>query len=146
MKNSRFQYVLHIFSRLLFSFFTHYFAILSYFLHIFIFFNVPIPNKTTRNTTGNIQAHNIPGFKLSFTTPATLPTSAGPAEHPRSPARAIIANMAVPPFFIAAEALLNVPGHIIPTENPQIAQADRLINGDGKSHRTCQMDPITPVT
>lgn len=62
----------------------------------------------------------------------TAPTTVGPPEHPRSPPRARNANMAVPPFGIAADALLKVPGHMIPTESPQTAQAARLRSGLGK--------------
>ena len=42
-----------------------------------------------------------------------------------APARASSANIAVPPVRIHAEALLNVPGHIMPTEKPHIAQPIR---------------------
>ena len=41
------------------------------------------------------------------------------------------ANNAVPPFGKAFAALLNVPGHIIPTERPQTAHATRLNCGTG---------------
>ena len=52
----------------------------------------------------------------------TKPTKVGPPEHPRSPANASIAKSKVPPLRNAADALLKVPGHIIPTEKPQIPQ------------------------
>lgn len=63
----------------------------------------------------------------------TNPTRVGPEEHPRSPARASMANMTVPPRRIEAEALLNVPGHMIPTENPQMAQQISSMKGTGIS-------------
>lgn len=50
-------------------------------------------------------------------TPSIMPTNVGPTEQPISPASASIANKAVPPPFMADEALLKVPGHRIPTEN-----------------------------
>lgn len=46
-----------------------------------------------------------------------MPPNVGPTEQPISPASASIANKAVPPPFMADEALLKVPGHRIPTEN-----------------------------
>lgn len=52
----------------------------------------------------------------------TKPTTAGPAEHPRSPARARNANIAVPPLGQLAAARLKLPGHIMPTDSPQRAQ------------------------
>lgn len=61
----------------------------------------------------------------------TNPENVGPIEHPISPARASKANIAVPPYRIEAAALLKVPGHIMPTDNPQIAQNTRLITGYG---------------
>lgn len=73
-----------------------------------------------------------PAFRFSPNTPDTMPTSVGPPEQPISPPRANNANMAVPPFGKAADALLKVPGHIIPTDSPQTAQAIRLSNGTGK--------------
>ena len=66
--------------------------------------------------------------------PAALETSperVGPPPHPRSPARASRANIAVPPPRIVADALLNVPGHIMPTEKPVIAHPIRFIAGTG---------------
>ena len=62
---------------------------------------------------------------------ATLPTMAGPMLPPRSPAIAKSANIAVPPVGNALEEMLIVPGHMIPTENPQIAQPNRLSRGFG---------------
>jgi hypothetical protein len=40
--------------------------------------------------------------------------------------------MAVPPFRISAAALLKLPGHMIPTDNPQTAQPTRDRNGEGE--------------
>ena len=74
---------------------------------------------------------STPIFKLSPNAPDTIPTSVGPPEHPTSPPNASRANNAVPPFGRAADALLKVPGHMMPTDNPQIAQAIRLICGIG---------------
>ena len=73
-----------------------------------------------------------PHFRLSPKALDTAPTTVGPPEHPRSPPRARNANMAVPPFGIAAAALLKLPGHIIPTERPHTAQAARLNCGMGR--------------
>ena len=78
--------------------------------------------KSAINNTGKTIAVNIPRRRLPENALETNPTRVGPPEHPKSPASASIANRTVPPLFIAADALLKVPGHIIPTENPQIAQ------------------------
>ena len=69
---------------------------------------------------------------MSPITPDTIPTNVGPVEQPTSPASAISANMAVPPFGRAADALLKVPGHMIPTDSPHAAQAMRLSPGTGR--------------
>ena len=76
-------------------------------------------------------AARIPIFRLSDAIPETYPTTVGPPEQPRSPASAKSANITVPPFLMEADALLNVPGHIIPTDSPQIAQPSSEITGDG---------------
>lgn len=73
----------------------------------------------------------IPIFRLPPVTLDTIPTRVGPPEQPRSPPKASSANMAVPPFGRDEDALLKVPGHIIPTESPETAQAKRLIMGLG---------------
>lgn len=73
----------------------------------------------------------IPILRLPEAAAEIYPTRAGPPEHPRSPPKAISANMAVPPFFISAEALLKLPGHMIPTDSPQTAQPARDKRGDG---------------
>lgn len=85
----------------------------------------------TNNDTGNITPAKIPIFRLSFNTPDIKPTSVGPPEHPKSPPNAKRANIAVPPLGSVADALLNVPGHIIPTESPVIAQHTKLKAGIG---------------
>lgn len=79
---------------------------------------------------GKITAKRMPIFKLSLNLLEIIPTKVGPAEQPKSPPSASRANIAVPPFVIAADALLKLPGHIIPTESPLIAHAIRLITGE----------------
>ena len=76
-------------------------------------------------------AARIPILRLFPTLLDTKPASVGPPEQPRSPASASNANIAVPPPLMDAEAMLNVPGHMIPTENPQTAQPTRLSIGTG---------------
>ena len=61
------------------------------------------------------------------------PTNVGPPPQPTSPARARRANNAVPPVFNDLAALLKLPGHIIPTDNPQIEQPISESKGDGES-------------
>ena len=81
------------------------------------------------NTIGKIIPAKIPIFRLSSKTPDTIPTKVGPPEQPISPPNASNANMAVPPLGKTADALLKVPGHMIPTESPQTAQAIRFNSG-----------------
>ena len=81
--------------------------------------------------TGNTTANKIPAFKLSSIAPEIIPTSVVPPEHPRSPPSASSANIAVPPAGSDAAALLKVPGHRMPTDRPQMAQAIRLTAGTG---------------
>lgn len=64
-----------------------------------------------------------------------MPTNVGPTEQPISPASASIANKAVPPPFMADEALLKVPGHRIPTEKPHTAHPIRFMAGIGTNAR-----------
>ena len=78
--------------------------------------------------TGTNIADKIPAVRLPDVKLLTYPARAGPVEQPMSPAKANKAYRAVPPFFNTA-ALLSVPGHIIPTEKPQIPQPKRLITG-----------------
>lgn len=73
----------------------------------------------------------IPIFRLSPAMPETKPTSEGPLLHPRSPARARKANIAVPPEGIFLEARLKAPGHMTPTESPHSAHPIRLSSGAG---------------
>ena len=87
-----------------------------------------IPRISNR---GNIIATKIPAFKLPEAAVEIYPTRVGPPEHPKSPANAKKANIAVPPFFIRADALLKLPGHMMPTERPHTAQPIREITGDG---------------
>ena len=52
---------------------------------------------------------------------AIIPTTVGPLEHPKSPAKAIKAYMAVPPPGSFSAAKLKVPGQKIPTVKPHKA-------------------------
>ncbi len=86
-----------------------------------------------RSRTGKTIAARIPARSSPLKHPEMNPASVGPPEQPTSPASASIANRAVPPPLTAAEALLNVPGHIIPTEKPQTAQPTSPTAGSGTS-------------
>ena len=77
--------------------------------------------------------HKMPMCRLSWKALAAKPTTVGPPLQPKSPARASSAKRAVPPFGIAALAILKLPGHIIPTESPQKPQPSRLNTGLGES-------------
>ena len=68
---------------------------------------------------------------MSDNIPDTNPTKVGPPEHPTSPASARSANRDVPPLRSAMDALLKLPGHMIPTENPQMEQPISDTNADG---------------
>ncbi len=68
---------------------------------------------------------------MSDNIPDTNPTKVGPPEHPTSPASARNANRDVPPLRSAMDALLKLPGHMIPTENPQMEQPISDTNADG---------------
>ena len=81
------------------------------------------------SSTGKIIPARMPIFRLSPKESEIIPTKVGPPAQPISPPSASNANIAVPPFGKAADALLNVPGHMIPTESPQTAQAIRFSNG-----------------
>ena len=85
--------------------------------------------RQNTNKNGNIIAARIPNFILSFSASEINPTRVGPLEHPKSPARAISANMAVPPG-ISLAAKLSVPGHMIPTANPHSAHPMSPIIGE----------------
>ena len=82
-------------------------------------------------STGNTIAANIPFFRSSEAMPDTIPATVGPDEQPISPASASRAKRAVPPFLIQADAILKVPGHIIPTDRPHNAQPIKEVTGDG---------------
>ncbi len=71
---------------------------------------------------GKIHPTNIPAFILSFAPCVTMPTTPEPMEAPKSPPIASSANNPVPPRGILLDATLIVPGHIIPTEKPQMIQ------------------------
>lgn len=94
-------------------------------------FNLPQMRIPVSRSTGNTIPAKMPILRLSSNALDIVPTRVGPPEHPRSPPSANSANIAVPPLGRAADALLNVPGHMIPTESPQTAQAARLIRGSG---------------
>ena len=70
--------------------------------------------------TGNKSPTPIPARILSPALCVTRPTIPGPMLPPRSPAIASKANIAVPPAGNLSDEILIVPGHIIPTEKPQI--------------------------
>lgn len=88
-------------------------------------------DRPSSKSAGNIIAARIPILRLLSNRLETSPARVGPPLQPRSPASASIANIAVPPPRIAMEALLYVPGHIIPTEKPHTAQPIRFIAGTG---------------
>ena len=90
----------------------------------FFLFKIHILNNTGKITAAKIPVCNCPVVEL-----VTKPTKVGPPEHPKSPAKASKANIVVPPVRREAAAVLNVPGHIIPTDNPVRAQPNKLING-----------------
>ncbi len=108
---------------------------------VVFYFSIPVTGCTLNlsekstpatSSTGKITAARIPFFKSSEAMLDTYPTSVGPPEQPRSPARANSANMAVPPFLMSADPLLKLPGHMIPTDRPQTAQPTRENTGDGE--------------
>ena len=78
--------------------------------------------------SGKTAAERMPRFIFPVYD-ETSPTRNGPQEQPTSPASASRENIIVPPFFSEVAALLKVPGHIIPTDNPQSPQPTRLIAG-----------------
>ena len=81
--------------------------------------------------SGKITAANRPVFKSPPAASEILPTIAGLAIAPVSPAKAKNANMAVPPLGHLWEDILMEPGHIIPTARPQRAQPARPRTGTG---------------
>lgn len=100
------------------------------FLLVFLF---PAAISRIRSRTGNTMPANTPVFKFPPEALETRPTRVGPPPQPRSPASARNANIDVPPFFISLEAVLNVPGHKIPTDNPHRAQPIKPRTGNGES-------------
>lgn len=81
--------------------------------------------------TGKTIPIRIPRWRSLFRSPVQKPTRVGPPEQPTSPAKASRANIAVPPFRMVTEALLNVPGQRIPTDNPHSPHPSRLKTGFG---------------
>ena len=88
-------------------------------------------SKQIISVMGKIIAVKMPTFIFPLATSEIAPTREGPEEQPKSPASASKANIAVPPLRREAAALLNVPGHIMPTEAPHSAHPIRLIIGEG---------------
>lgn len=82
---------------------------------------------------GNITPAKKPILRLLPKAPETIPTTVGPPAHPTSPANASNANIAVPPLASEAAALLNTPGHMIPTDRPHNAQPIKPTMGLGTS-------------
>lgn len=107
--------------------------LLSNYLGVFYCFFFLNRNKLNNIKQGKIIAHKIPILRLSLNKPDINPARVGPREQPTSPERASKANKTVPPFFIALDALLNVPGQRIPTENPHRPQPIKFIAGIGTS-------------
>ena len=71
--------------------------------------------------TGKIIPDRIPAFILPAAL-ETMPASVGPPEQPRSPPKAIMANIAVPPLGTLSEHIEKTPGQRMPTEKPHKAQ------------------------
>ena len=86
-------------------------------------------NKDIISTNGNTHPASIPFWRLSFAYWVIFPTRLGPKAPPKSPAIASSANIAVPPVGSRLEEILIVPGHIIPTENPQTIHPIRPTTG-----------------
>ena len=78
--------------------------------------------------SGKIIAASTPACRLSPKEEEIRPVYVGPKEQPRSPPKARRANIALPPFILE-EAILSVPGHIMPTARPHRAQPIRPITG-----------------
>ena len=87
--------------------------------------NFFIKNNDIISNMGKITAAKPPFLIFSSKRLVAKPTTVGPKEQPKSPARASIANIAVPPLGKLSEASENEPGHITPTEKPQKAQPAR---------------------
>ncbi len=97
------------------------------------FISLPVSSRTTlflQSVTPekqSLQVFQIFGKHAGYIADQCL----HPPEQPRSPPRANNANIAVPPFRMTADALLKLPGHIIPTDRPQIAHPSRDSCGSG---------------
>ena len=89
-----------------------------------------------RSTAGKTTEQRMPKLSPLPEDSESIPTKEGPPEQPRSPASAKKANIAAPPPFSEAAAMLNVPGHMIPTENPQMPQPIRLSAAAGEREIT----------
>jgi len=84
-----------------------------------------IPFKIISATTsikGKMVATSKPSLRLPPAISETLPTIAGLAIPPKSPASAKSANIAVPPLGQFCDEILMDPGHIMPTVKPHTAQ------------------------
>ena len=90
---------------------------------------LPLNRSSASRRSGNISPAKMPRFRSSPKVLDTIPTKVDPPEHPRSPANAISANMAVSPRGKPADALLNVPGHMIPTDRPHTAYPSNPTTG-----------------
>ena len=84
-----------------------------------------------RSRRGKRIAKRIPDLRLPSFAEETKPTRVGPRVQPMSPPRASRANIAVPPRERTDDAVLNVPGHIMPTANPHTASEAMLTMGRG---------------
>ena len=103
----------------------------GYFRMAYFIFRFKASRPTTRRS-GKMVAVSSPVFRLPPASFEKLPTIAGLTIPPKSPANAKKANMAVPPFGHFCEERLIVPGHIIPTLNPQRAHPVRPRTGKGE--------------
>lgn len=95
-------------------------------LPVFMEFAITTPRNSK---AGNRIAVRSPACRLPHRC-AAIPTAAGPAVHPRSPAKARKANIAVPPPRSSPAARLKVPGHKIPTDKPHKAHPASAHRGD----------------
>ena len=98
------------------------------FLMQFLFFVLLKIKSMINKAVGKIRPIPMPARILFPVFCVTRPTIAGRMLPPRSPAMASSANMAVPPVGNFCEEMLMVPGHIIPTEKPQIMQPTSPVN------------------
>ena len=89
-------------------------------------------NRQRSSIVGKMIPAKIPNFIFPLAALETMPTKVGPLEHPISPANASKANIAVPPVGSETDALLKGPGHIMPTDRPQMAHPIKLRTGCGE--------------